>query len=102
MQQAIHGHRGRRADPLYVSRRTLHAGAELLTEKQAARLRELFAETAPAGHAQVHATWGVYQRMVAVYRTPDRGLGKAAMTKPIESVTQGEPEALVEIRRLGR
>ena len=102
VQQAIHGHRGRKGDPLYVSRQTLHAGAELLTERQAVRLRALFADTAPQGHAQVHATWGVYQRMVAAYRAPDRAVGKAAMTKLIESLTDGVPDSLVEIRRLGR
>ncbi len=41
---AIHGHRGRRSDPLYTARRTLHTGgADLLADRQkdrlAARLR---------------------------------------------------------------
>ncbi len=43
VQQAIHGHRGMKGDPLYSARRTLHTGAGLLTDKQAARLRALFA-----------------------------------------------------------
>ena len=34
VQQAIHGHRGRKDDPLYSARRTLHTGADLLTDKQ--------------------------------------------------------------------
>ena len=34
VQQTIHGHRGRAADPLYRARRTLHTGADLLTDKQ--------------------------------------------------------------------
>jgi transposase len=46
VQQARHGHRGRKGDPLYNARRTLHTGADLLTDKQAARLRKLFASDA--------------------------------------------------------
>lgn len=38
VQQAIHGHRGRKSDPLYSARRTLHTGANLLTDKQKDRL----------------------------------------------------------------
>ena len=34
VQQDIHGHRGRTGDPLYAARRTLHTGADLLTDKQ--------------------------------------------------------------------
>ncbi len=34
VQQAIHGHRGYQGDPLYAARRTLHTGADLLTDKR--------------------------------------------------------------------
>ena len=34
VQQDLHGHRGRTGDPLYAARRTLHTGADLLTDKQ--------------------------------------------------------------------
>ena len=44
VQQKLHGHRGRRGDPLFSARRTLHTGADLLTEKQRARLHALFAK----------------------------------------------------------
>ena len=43
VQQAIHGHRGMKGDPLYSARRTLHTGADLLTDKQTTRLQTLFA-----------------------------------------------------------
>jgi transposase len=33
VQQDLHGHRGRTGDPLYASRRTLHTGTGLLTDK---------------------------------------------------------------------
>lgn len=64
-----HGHRGRKSDPLYTCRRTLHTGADLLTDRQRTRLAALFAADA---HAEVEATWQMYQRTVAAYREPDR------------------------------
>jgi transposase len=69
VQQAICGHRGRKGDPLYAARRTLHTGADLLTEKQKDRLSALFDGDE---HVEVEATWGIYQRMIAAYREPDR------------------------------
>ena len=99
VQQQLHGHRGRKTDPLYRARRTLHTGADLLTDKQQQRLTELFAGDA---HVEVEATWGIYQRMIAAYREPDRAKAKQAMTKVIESVSAGVPAALTELRRLGR
>src|SRR3954454_5825335 len=50
VQLATCGHRGRKTDPLYRSRRTLQTGADLLTDKQKARLQTLFAVDA---HAEV-------------------------------------------------
>ena len=46
VQQALHGHRGRKNDPLYAARRTLHTGTGLLTDKQKDRLTDLFADDA--------------------------------------------------------
>ena len=99
VQQAIHGHRGYKDDPLYTSRRTLHTGADLLTDKQAQRLRELFLADA---HVEVEATWGIYQRMIGAYRQPDRTQGKKLMEKLIASISHGVPDALTEITTLGR
>jgi hypothetical protein len=42
-------------------------GADLLTDKQAARLTALFAIDE---HVEVEATWGIYQWMIAAYRHP--------------------------------
>ena len=44
IQRAITGRRGRAGDPLYRARRTLHTGADLLTDTQARRLEALFAD----------------------------------------------------------
>jgi len=99
VQQAIHGHRGRKGDPLYTARRTLHTGADLLTDKQTDRLAALFAVDA---HVEVEATWGIYQRMIGAYREPDRRRGRALMEKLIASVSSGVPTALIEVATLGR
>ena len=99
VQQAIHGHRGRTSDPLYSARRTLHTGADLLTDKQKNRLTALFAGD---DHVEVEATWGIYQRMIAAYREPDRTRGRALMTSLIASVSHGVPAALSEVITLGR
>ena len=99
VQQATTGHRGRAGDPLYKARRTLHTGANLLTDKQHIRIEAVFAAEE---HVEVEATWGIYQRMVAAYREPDKTKGKAMMQAVIDSVASGVPAALVEIRRLGR
>ena len=57
---------------------------------------------ADAEHVEVEATWGIYQRMIAAYRDPDRSRARAAMTALIDCLRQGVPAALVELRRLGR
>jgi transposase len=99
VQQAIHGHRGRKNDPLYRARRTLHTGAGLLTDKQHDRLQALFAADE---HTEVEVTWWIYQRMIAAYREPDRTKGRALMIQLIESLSSGVPAALTELITLGR
>jgi transposase len=98
-QQELHGHRGRKSDPLYRARRTLNTGADLLTDPQQAKLEALFAAEE---HVELEATWGTYQRMVAAYRHPDRVEGRRLMTTLIASVDSGVPTALTELRSLGR
>jgi transposase len=99
VQQAIHGHRGRKGDPLYSARRTLHTGADLLTDKQKARLTALFGLDA---HVEVETTWLIYQQMIAAYRNPDRSAGRAVMTRLIGSISDNVPDALTEVVTLGR
>jgi len=96
--QDHHGPRGRGGGPLFKARRTLHTGAELLTDKQKQRIETLFATD---DHVQVEVTWNVYQRMISAYRDPDRKRGKTTMQTLIDSIRHGVPAALVEVRRLG-
>lgn len=51
---------------------------------------------------QVEATWGIYQRMVAAYREPDRARGRELMDAVIAFLSTGVPAALTELTTLGR
>ena len=93
------GHRGHKDDPLDSARRTLHTGADLLTDKQRDRLVALFKLDE---HVEVEATWGIYQRMIAAYRHPDRTTGRELMVKLIDSLSHGVPAVLGELITLGR
>jgi len=99
VQQDLHGHRGRSGDPLFSSRRMLHTGTDLLTDKQHLRLQALFGADE---HVEVEATWAVYQAMIAAYREPDRIKGRHLMTRLIASISHGVPAALSEVVTLGR
>ena len=99
VQQELHGHRGRKGDPLYTARRTLHTGADLLTDRQHEHLDKLLAGDR---HVHVECTWGIYQRMISAYRHPDRAAGRVEMSSVIDALADSVPEALVELRKLGR
>lgn len=99
VQRDVFGRRGRTGDPLYRVRRTLLTGEGLLTEKQHARLEEVFADQR---HVEVEATWGVYQDMITAYRETDRGLGRFFLQHTIDRISAGVPVQLVEVRKLAR
>jgi transposase len=88
-----------RGDPLYQARRTLLTGAALLKPPQQARLNALFATEE---HAAVEATWGIYQDMITAYRAEDRGPGRFFLQHTITRISQGVPDELPELRKLGR
>ncbi len=95
IQQASCGHHGRAGDPLYKARRTLHTGANLLTEKQKTRLEDLFAADT---YVEVEAIWGIYQRMITAYREKDRAQGKKLMQAAVDSLSTSVPAALTELK----
>ncbi|KZE70356.1 ISL3 family transposase [Micrococcus lylae] len=99
VQQQVHGHRGRKQDPLYKARRTLLTGADLLTEKQYSRIQDLFE---PDEHVEVEATWTFYQHMVAAYRQTDRAKGRTMMEQLIAKLGRAVPTKLIELAGLGR
>ena len=99
VQQDTCGHRGRAGDPLYRARRPLLTGVDLLTDRQVARLEGLFADER---HAEVHATWSIYQRLIVAYRQPDKKLGQFLLKGVIDAVSTGVPKELVELASLGR
>jgi transposase len=99
VQQQNRGHRGRTGDPLYGARRVLRTGDDLLTDRQQQRLTAVFADDQ---HVQVQATWGIYQRIVAAYRHPNRAAAKAELRAVINAVSKGVPAPLTELITLGR
>jgi Transposase len=99
VQQECLGHRGRAGDPLFRARRTLHTGDDLLTDRQREHLMVLF--TADE-HVDVEATWGIYQRIIAAYRHPDRTQARERMQAVIDTLREGVPTALTELRTFGR
>lgn len=72
VQRAITGRRGRKNDPLYRARRTLLTGADLLTDAQAQRLENLFADER---NAPVKAAWGARRRLTPGPPRPGPGPG---------------------------
>jgi transposase len=99
VQQETRGRRGHTGDPLYGIRRVLRTGDDLLTDRQRQRLDDVFAEDR---HIEVEATWGVYQRIVAAYRNPDRAAGKTQLRKAIDAISAAVPKDLTEVITLGR
>ena len=99
IQQKLHKRRGRKDDPLYKTRRTLHTGTKLLTERQCERLSALFEREK---HVAVEVTWEIYQAMVAAYREPDRARATAMMEKLITALGKNVPDTLPELAKLGR
>ena len=88
IQRAITGRRGRAGDRLHRARRTLRTRAGLLTDAQAERPENLFADDR---HAAVQASWGVYQRLIQDHRVHDPGLGKHLTQRLTDSLRQAVP-----------
>ena len=69
VQQDICGHRGRTGDPLYRPAGPCTPAPTCSPTSSDSGSKPLFAVDA---HVEVEATWGIYQRMIAAYREPDR------------------------------
>ncbi|MFN8081098.1 MAG: transposase [Kineosporiaceae bacterium] len=97
VQQAIHGHRGRKNDPLYGIRTILRCATERLTDKQHHRLAQAIA--ADERHDEVHIAWQAAQQLRSVYHADTPAAGR----KVAEQIIATFPSCPIpEIARLGR
>ena len=80
VQQDLHGHRGPHRRPALLAPDGPCTPAP--TCSPTSRRHRLTALFAVDEHVEVEATWGIYQRMIAAYRDPDRSRGTTAMTSP--------------------
>ena len=97
VQQEIHGHRGRKHDPLYRIRNILRAGQENLTDRQKTRLESAF--SADQRHIEVEVAWHCAQQLRSVYHQSSHANGKQIAKKVIASFPSCP---IPEIARLGR
>jgi transposase len=97
VQQAIHGHRGRKDDPLYGIRNLLRCAAERLTDRQQARLDAAIGTD--ERHLEVAVAWQCAQQLRQVYHQPDPAAGRRLATKIIDSFPSCP---IPEIARLGK
>ncbi|MFB9777174.1 ISL3 family transposase [Brevibacterium otitidis] len=97
VQQDIHGHRGRKNDPLYRIRNLLRAGKEHLTPRQHARLENAF--LADERHVEVEVAWHCAQQLRSVYRQPHPVAGRRIAIKVLDAFPTCP---IPEIARLGR
>ena len=97
VQQTIHGHRGRKDDPLYRIRNLLRCAEERLTERQQARLSA--AIEADERHLEVFVAWQCAQQLRRVYHQPDPAAGR----RHAEKILAGFVSCPIpEVARLGR
>jgi transposase len=78
-QQATLGHRGRKRDPLYRTRKLLLTAAEQLTQRGRVRLRAGLAAGDPTG--EVAAAWQGKELLRAVYAAVDPVAARAALER---------------------
>ena len=97
VQQEIHGHRGRKNDPLYRVRNILRAGEEHLTERQQARLEAAFA--ADDRHVEVELAWRCAQQVRSAYHQDTHAAGKQIAIKVVDTFSTCP---VPEIARLGK
>ena len=85
------------ADPLYARRRTLHTGAELLTDKQKARLAPCSPSSTRRGRGHLGRSTSASSPPTATPTETGRTLMRSSTT-----ISTGVPAALTEVITLGR
>ena len=97
VQQDIHGHRGRKNDPLYRVRNILRAGQERLTDRQRARLETAFA--ADERHVEVEVAWLCAQQVRSAYHQDSHAAGRAIAEHVVATFASCP---IPEVARLGK
>ena len=91
VQQDLHGHRGRKNDPLYRIRIILRCAADRLTDRQLRRLADVFADER---HLEVELAYRCAQQLRAAYHQPDYRAGRSLATTIIaRSITAQSPRS---------
>jgi len=96
-QNEIHGHRGRKDDPLYRIRNILHAGEENLTDRQRDRLERAWA--ADDRHVAVEVGWQCAQLVRSAYHQNNHAAGRTIAEHLLDTFPSCP---IPEIARLGR
>ena len=97
VQQEIHGHRGRKSDPLYGIRTILRCGQEKLTDRQRSRLDKAIA--ADERHDEVLVAWLCAQQLRSAYKAKNMVEGRRIAEKVLASLPTCP---IPEIKRLGK
>jgi len=97
VQQEIHGHRGRKHDPLYGIRTILRCGAEKLTDRQRARLDRAIA--VDERHDEVLVAWLCAQKLRSAYKATSPLAGRRIAEDLIRSLLTCP---IPEMKRLGK
>jgi len=97
VQHDVHGHRGRKNDPLYRIRNILRAGEENLTERQRARLDAVWA--GDERHLEVEIAWRAAQQVRSAYHQDSHAAGKVIAERILASFPSCP---IPEIARLGK
>ncbi|WP_224744527.1 ISL3 family transposase [Chryseoglobus sp. 28M-23] len=97
VQQQLHGHRGRKGDPLYGIRNLLRAGEEHLTERQRTRLARAWA--ADEQHVEVEVAWHCAQQLRSCYHQAGHREGRVIAEQVLRSFFTCP---IPEVARLGR
>jgi transposase len=98
VQNETLGHRGRRDDPLYRSRRLLTKGHERLDEAGEAKLMGLLEAGDPKG--EVRMTWHAKETIRALYRIADPDVAATFIDELITDMASAEMP--LEVRSLSR
>jgi transposase len=98
VQNETLGHRGRKNDPLYRSRRLLTMAAERISDNGRERLRGLLDAGDP--HGEVRMSWHAKEVVRGIYAQPDEETATGWVNEIVRDFT--DRSMPVEVRRLGR